>query len=345
MIRHPLLMAVLVGDLISLLLLLAAAKTALKTVTEWAPQSASGRQIGLERAVETGELTAKFALAAFLTSTLLLLAGITNVLPGVIPGAMCGTGVLQAAHGLGGSALFCRFLTLGIIYLWLVLEKLNSLQPDRPFAVGSARVLLLVVPFDVLAVSTTLQAVWQMDAHQPVDCCAVVYDQFQSLAMARQTAGIPNSLWLMAFWLLSILMLFSGLCALRAAGASGRVKISGWLALLALLWVPAAAVVLIKVFAAYYYQVLHHHCPWCLFLPDHKFVGIPLFFSLAVVVLEGPAAFITARIAAQYPQFIHSATRRSQIAGLRILLAAAAFIGMVSLPALLWRLQYGVWLH
>jgi hypothetical protein len=344
MIRHPLLMAVLMGDLISLLLLLSAAKTALKTVTDWAPQSASGRQIRLERAVETGELTAKFALAAFLASTLLLLAGITNVLPAVVPGAMCGTGVLQATHGLGGSALFCRFLTLGIIYLWLVLEKLNSLQPDRPLVVGSARILLLVVPFHVLAVSTTLQAVWQMDAHQPVDCCAVVYDQFQSLAMAQQTAGIPNSLWLLAFWLLSILMLFSGLCALRT-GASSRVKIAGWTALLAILWVPTAAVVLIKVFAAYYYQVLHHHCPWCLFLSDHKFVGIPLFFSLAVVVLEGPAAFITARIAVQYPQFVHTATRRFQLAALRIMLAAGAFIGMVSLPALFWRLQYGVWLH
>jgi hypothetical protein len=344
MIWHPILIAVFVGDLISLLLLLAAAKTAFKTIIQWAPQSAGGSQIQLERAVESGELTAKFALAAFLASTLLLLAGITNVLPAVIPGAMCGTGVLQATHGLGGSALFCRFLTLGIVYLWLVLEKLNSLQPDRPLVVGSARVLLLAVPFHVLAVSTTLQAVWQMDAHQSVNCCAVVYDQFQSLAMARQTAGIPNSLWLSAFWMLSILMLLSGLCALRA-GASGRVKISGWLALFALLWVPTAAVVLVKVFAAYYYQVLHHHCPWCLFLPDHKFVGIPLFFSLAVVVLEGPAAFITAKIAVQYPQFVHAAGRRSQVAGIRTLLAVGAFIGMVSLPALFWRLQYGVWMR
>jgi hypothetical protein len=344
MIRHPLLMAVLMGDLISLLLLLSAAKTALKTVTEWAPQSASGQQIRLERSVEAGELTAKFALAAFLSSTLLLLAGITNVLPAVIPGAMCGTGVLQATRGLMGSALFCRFLTLGILYLWLVLEKLNSLQPDGPLVVGSARILLLAVPFHVLAVATTLQAVWQMDAHQPVDCCAVVYDQFQSLAMARQTAGIPNSLWLLAFWTLSILLLLSGLLALRAR-ASGRVKISGWTALLALLWVPTAALVLTRVFAAYYYQVLYHHCPWCLFLSDHKFVGIPLFFSLAVVVLEGPAAFASAKIAAKYTQFDLAAARRSKIAALRAVLAAGAFIGMVSLPAVFWRIQYGVWIH
>jgi hypothetical protein len=80
-------------------------------------------------------------------------------------------------------------------------------------------------------------------------------------------------------------------------------------------------------------------------LSDHKFVGIPLFFTLAVVVLEGPTSFITAKIAVTYPQFVQTATRRSQIAGLRILLATIAFIGMVALPAIFWRLQFGVWIR
>jgi len=344
MIRHPLLMAVFIGDLLSLLLLLAAAKTALKTITDWAPQSAAVGQIRLERAVEIGDLTAKFAFAVFFASTLVLFVGIANVLPAIIPGAMCGTGVLQATHGLGGPALFFRFLALGVVYIWLVLEKLNSLRPESPLAVGNARVLLLAVPFHLLAVSTTLQAVLQMDVHHPVDCCAAVYDQFQNLSSAQQTAGMPNTWWLVTFWTLSLLMIFSALRARRTA-ASGRVKVSGGMALLALLWTPTAALVLIRVFAAYYYQVLHHHCPWCLFLSDHKFVGIPLFFCLAAVVLEGPAAVATAKIAAKYPQFVLAAARRSKIAALRILLAAGAFMGMVSLPAIFWRLQYGVWLH
>ena len=344
MIRHPMLLAVLTGDLISLLLLFAAAKTALKTIIEWAPQSAAGQQIQLERAVEAGGLSAKFVLAVFLTSTLGFIAAITNVLPAIIPGAMCGTGVLQATHGLGGPALVYRFLVLGIIYIWLILERLNDLRPDRPLTRGNARILLLAVPFHVLAVSTTLRAVLRIDTHQPVDCCAAVYDQFKNLAIAQQTAGIPNTLWLLIFWILTILMVFSGLRARRAT-PSGRIKISSWMALLALIWAPTATVVLVRVFAAYYYQVPHHHCPWCLFLFEHHFVGIPLFFSLAIVVLEGPAAFITAKIADQYPQFVQAAVRRCKIAGLRILLATGAFIGMVSLPALFWRLQYGVWLH
>ena len=202
MIRHPLLIAVLMGDLLSLLLLLAAAKTALKDRHRMgAAVSRGSNRYGSNVRWKPANLTAKFALAAFLASTLVLLVGITNVLPAVIPGAMCGTGVLQATHGLGGPALFLRLLMLGIIYIWLVLEKLNSPRPDRPLTVGKARVLLLAVPFHLLAVSTTLQAVLRIDAHQPVDCCAVVYDQFHNLAIAQQTAGIPNTLWLRLFGL------------------------------------------------------------------------------------------------------------------------------------------------
>lgn len=344
MIWHPLLLAVLVGDMFSLLLMLAAVKTAFNTILEWAPQSATGRQIQLERAAETGGLIVKFALASFLGATLVLLVGITNVLPAIIPGAMCGTGVLQATQGLGGPALFFRLLAVGIIYIWLVVEKLNNQRPDRPLTRYNARLLLLVLPVHLLAVSTTIQAVSRINTHQPVDCCAAVYDQFRNLASAQQTAGIPNTLWLLIFWALTVLVVVSAWQTWRAE-PSGRVKTAGWMALLALLWAPSAAVVLIRVFAAYYYQVLHHHCPWCLFLAEHKFAGIPLFFSLAVVVLEGPAALITAYIATKDPQLLQAATRRFKAAGLRILLSASAFIAMVSLPAILWRLQYGVWLN
>ncbi|UCD77171.1 MAG: hypothetical protein JSW26_17305 [Desulfobacterales bacterium] len=344
MIWHPLLIAVLVGDLLSLLLLLAAAKTAFKITIQWAPQSATSQQIQLERAAETSVLTAKFALGIFFASTLVLIVGITNVLPALIPGAMCGTGVLQATDGLGGRALVFRLLLLGIIYIWLNIEKLNILQPHRPLTQRNARILLLVLPFHLLAASTTMQAVYRMDTHQPVDCCAVVYDQVRNLASAQQAAGIPDTLWLLIFWTLTIPLVFGGLRAWRAE-PSAQVKATGWMALLALLWVPAAAVVLIRVFAAYYYQVLHHHCPWCLFLSDHKFVGIPLFFTLAVVVLEGPTSFLTAKIAATYPEFIQTANMRARIAGLRLLLAAIAFTGMVALPAVIWRLRYGVWLQ
>jgi hypothetical protein len=111
-----------------------------------------------------------------------------------------------------------------------------------------------------------------------------------------------------------------------------------------LLWVPIAAITLIKIFAAYYYQVLHHHCPWCLFLAEHKFVGVPLFGALTAVVLESLVSYLSAKIADKFPELMKAATTRSKSAGFRVMIAAAVFMGMLIFPAIFWRLRYGVWL-
>jgi hypothetical protein len=343
MIWHPLLIAVVVGDLLSLLLWLGATRTALQIVIKWVPQSAKREQIQLERRAETARLSAKFSLAVFFLSTALLIIGITNVLPEIVPGAMCGTGVLQATDGLGGQALMYRFFVFFIMTLWLTYEKLNLNRPDAPLTTYNSRVLLLALPFFLLAVITTFRGILRIESHLPVDCCAMVYDQFGSLAAARQIAGIPNTFWVWAFWMLTALMLLCAVWSLRTKRTNGE-KATGSLAIITIIWVPIAAITLVRVYAAYFYQVLHHHCPWCLFLPEHKFVGVPLFGALIIITLEGPISYLAARTAVNYPDLLPRARSRSRLAGLRLLLAAVAYTAMVALPAIYWRLRYGVWL-
>jgi hypothetical protein len=101
----------------------------------------------------------------------------------------------------------------------------------------------------------------------------------------------------------------------------------------------------VRVHAAYFYQVLHHHCPWCLFLPEHKFVGVPLFGLLIIITMEGPLSYLAAKTAANFPDLLPRARRRSKLAGLRLILAAVTYAGMVALPAIYWKLFYGVWLE
>jgi hypothetical protein len=343
MIWHPLLIAVVVGDWLSLLLWLGAAATAFQIVIKWVPQSAKREQIQLERRAETARLTAKFSLAVFFFSTALLIIAITNVLPESVPGAMCGTGVLQATDGLVGRALMVRFFAFFIMTLWLTYEKLNLSRPDAPLTTYNARVLLLVLPFFLLAVIMTFRGILCIDSHQPVDCCAMVYDQFGSLAAARQIAGIPNTFWVWTFWMLTALMLSCAVWSLKTNRTHGE-KAAGSLAVITVIWVPIAVITLVRVYAAYFYQVLHHHCPWCLFLPEHKFVGVPLFGALVIITLEGPISYLAVKAAANYPDLLASAMIRSRLAALRLLLAAVAYTGMVALPAIYWRLLYGVWL-
>jgi hypothetical protein len=343
MMRHPLLIAVIVGDLLSLLLWLGAAGTAFQIVIKWVPQSAEREQIQLERRAETAGLSAKFSLAVFFLSTALLIIAITNVLPEIVPGAMCGTGVLQATDGLGGRALMYRFFVFFIMTLWLTYEKLNLSRPDAPLTRYNSRILLLVLPFFAAAVIQTFRGILRIDSHQPVDCCAVVYDQFGNLAAARQIAGIPDTFWVWTFWMLTALMLSCAVWALTTKRTNGE-RATGSLAVITVIWVPIAAITLVRVYAAYFYQVLHHHCPWCLFLPEHKFVGVVLFGALIIITLEGPISYLVAKTAVNFPNLLPGAIRRSRLAGLRLLLAAVFYIGMVALPAIYWRLQYGVWL-
>jgi hypothetical protein len=343
MIWHPLLLAVAVGDILSLLLWFCAASTAFKIVLKWIPQSAGREQLQLERKAETARLSAKFSLTVFLFTTIMLITAITNVLPELVPGAMCGTGVLQATEGLGYRALMYRFLVFFAMALWLTFEKLNLRRPEAPLTLYNSRILLLVIPFFFLAVMTTFRAILGIDSHEPVSCCAVVYDQFDTIATSRIIAGLPNTFWIWTFWILTVLMLLCSYWSLKIKRPN-RERATGALAALTVIWIPVAWITLVRVYAAYFYQVLHHHCPWCLFLPEHKFVGIPLFGALLIIILEGPISYLAVKTGAKYPEVLSEAKCRSRIGGLRILVAVAAYAGMVGLPAIYWRLHYGVWI-
>ncbi|MGD9324690.1 MAG: hypothetical protein PVG26_11750 [Desulfobacterales bacterium] len=344
MIWHPLLIAVVVGDVLSLLLWFGAAGTAFQITVKWAPQSTHREQIQLERKAETARLSAKFSLVIFIIASIVIIIGITNVLPAIVPGAMCGTGVLQATSGLGGQALIYRFLAFFIMMLWLSYEKLDLSRPDAPLTRYNSRLLLLALPFILLAVITTFRSILLFDSHQAVNCCAIVYDQFGNLAAARHIAGLPNAFWVRTFWMLTFLMLLCACWSLTTKRTNGKTAV-GFLAVISIAWVPIAAITLVRVHAAYFYQVLHHHCPWCLFLPEHKFVGVPLFGLLIIISVEGPLSYLVARTAANFPDLVPKARRRSKLASLRLILSAIVYAGMVVSPAIYWKLIYGVWLE
>lgn len=343
MIWHPLLLAVIGLDLLSLLALLTASATALQVVLHWEAQSAAAQQIALERRAETAEMAARCGFGGLLTGTLVLVVGITNVLPELVPGAMCGTGVLQATDGLGARALGFRLGALLLLYGWQMLETVNRRQPLQPLTVPAARLLLLALPVALLAGGDTFQALSGLDVHQPVDCCAVVYDQFRPAERAGRSVGLPNSVWTVLFGLFGAVLAGCALGLARTPKPAGG-PWAGRVAAVSLLWAGAAAVALVRVLAAYYYQVLHHYCPWCLFLPEHRFMGFPLFGALLLVVLEGPGGWMLAAAARRCRLPAQAAAERLRSAGWRIFWAVLAFSLMAASPALWWRFRFGVWI-
>ncbi len=343
MIWHPLVLAVVGLDLLGLLALLFAAAAALQVLLHWAPGSAAAAQIALERRAETAEMAARCGFWAILAASLVLVVGITNVLPELVPGAMCGTGVLQATAGSGARALGLRFGALVLLYGWRMLETVNRRQPQRTLTVPAARLLLLTLPLALPAAGDTLQALAGLDVHQPVDCCAAAYDQFRPPELAGRAAGLPDRFWVGLFALGGGLLIALALKLARAPDpAQGRWP--GILAAASLLWVGVAAVALVRVLAAYTYEVLHHYCPWCLFLPEHRFVGFPLFGALLLAALEGSGVWMLALAVRRCGLPVPGTASRLRAGGRRVALAVAVFSLLAVAPALWWRWRFGVWI-
>jgi hypothetical protein len=343
MIWHPLQLPALAALFIGLLLLTAAAVKAFRIVIGWNPASADRAQISLEIEAEAAVVMARWALWITLFSIVLMILGITNVFPALIPGAMCGTGVMQAMSPAGTGFLILNFILLGILLFWNTLEKLGRRRPDYPLARLGARLLLLALPVAALAFVQSVSAAFEVDTHRPVDCCAIVYDQYRTLSEAQSVSGLSDGFWLTAWGSLSILLLFLGLLVRRSATAL-TLKWNGLLAATAAIWVPVAAITLTDILSAYHYGVLQHRCPWCLFLLQHRAVGFPLFGALAVIGFESLTAFLLPAVVKNDPQMLPSAFDRSRIAAGRIIVALFVFLILTALPPLFWQLRFSVWI-
>lgn len=342
MTRHPLLFAVFTTDLLTFLLVLGASTTAFRIALHWDPHDTGTKQLRLQSRSETASLAVAWAFGLHLLATMTLVYAMTNILPDMVPGAMCGTGVLQAMGRGGPRMVIYRLVGLAILWVWWRAENVNQSQPEAPLVPVTARLVLLALPVFGLALHASWQAALAMDLQQPVDCCAVIYDHFQSLGEARQTLGINATVWLTAFSATTIAMLIAAWTAWKAPTRRG---VNLLLAALAIVWLPIAAITLVRVFAAYHYGVLHHHCPWCLFLPEHHLIGFPLWTCWMLVAMETLSALVLSALSARQPPPVgRNASHQAARAARNTLLATLLFVLLGAGPALWWRLHFGMWL-
>lgn len=342
---HPILVGVMVADLCAVALLVASSLTAGRIVMGWRPASADRAQVALERRAEAASLQGRAAFALLLLGSAMLVAAVASVLPGLVPGAMCGTGVMQAMGPTGERALLLRGIALLLLALWRHLDRLDRSQPDSPLALATARATLVAAPVAALAAFDTASAALTVDLANTVDCCSVVYDAARASAAARAgTAPLAASVpWIELTAAGGAAVIALALAASRR-GPSRSAALRWALMWLALSWVPVAAVGLTRQLAAYHYGVLAHDCPFCLFAARHHLVGYPLFGALLAVALDAPAAAVAHLAARRVPRLADAAAATARRAAVRVALASILFLGLALAPALSWRLRYGVWI-
>ena len=340
MIWHPLVWAFWVAAVTGGLLYATGAVQAVDVLLNWTPARADTDQLRRERHAETAVLLGRWSLGCLAAAAALGLVGIAVVWHRMVPGAMCGTGVLQAMGTDGSRAMIFWGVTLTILYGWRVLDGLDSHHPQGVLTQASARVMISAAPIFVLAVFFSWQALMRVENVPPVSCCAAVYDQVLS-GSSESTAMkslVPISLWCSLVG--GVVLLALAVLRIRFPDrGSGAMP-----AIIAILWGVGTTVSVKQVWSAYYYQVLSHPCPWCLFLPDYYCAGFFIFGCVAVVVMESIALWLADRTRRRYPILADPAAKRIRRSAWCMAIAMIGFTILAVGPAIAWRLRTGVWL-
>jgi hypothetical protein len=340
---HPVVLAVVLIDLLAFVCWLVAVVGAIPVAAGWNAGAATREQLLLERRVEEVSSLARLGFGLYGAATFSLLIAINHVLPSIVPGAMCGVGVLQAMPG-GWLALAVRLLAFLLLWGWAVLDALDRRAPLAPLATASARALLVAVPVAWVAAWQTGEALLYVDVQHPVSCCAVVYDLARE-GTAESAMAVAGDGHTVAVALAGLTLLA---CALLLRRHAARALPAGWVATVfalgALGWAGLAAWVLVDVAAPYLYGVLGHRCPLCFFLPHHQGIGYPLFGSLLTVIAGAVTLAVASNAAVRSPSVVPFACAFVRWATAAVVVGVALFAALAAGPALVWRLRFGVWI-
>ena len=336
MITHPSTLATAAFDAVAIILLALAVWSKARLLV-------GGSELHDETREASSSRLARWALAAFALASIIYLVSLTLILPDAVPGAMCGTGVVQASEGLVQRALGLRLLTLALLGAWSLHDGFSRRRGGSPLGPIAARILLLAAPVLVIAALDSGRSFLALDEHAPVDCCAAVFGQVAETVEAGRGTGLSDAFLLWGSGALAAWMLLLGAWLFIAPGRS-PLRRTGLLGMSALIFAPLAAAAAVKVFAAYHYGDADHLCPWCLFLPKYRLAGYPIFAALLLILMDGPAAFLAVRAEARLPELEGAGLARMRKGARRLILALVLFAAIAGGPALIWRFGNGAWL-
>jgi hypothetical protein len=340
---HPLLTATLIADTLVLLLVTGAAVSAAQVVLHWSPDDTCRRQLKLQYRQEAWSLATSMAAWIYLAAGFLLIATLTNILPGLVPGAMCGTGVLQSCTPHGHRMLFLRLIGTVGFFCWQRMEVLNRCDPLAPLTRVNARILLVLLPILGVAYAQTLQALTGFDTRTPVDCCTALYDRVAAAPITRPHTSLIRLALPWVFGAASTVLF----CLTRATWTPADRQVlrrASLVATVAVVWLVSGIVTLVHVLAPYHYEVLHHYCPWCFFLPAHHAIGFPLLVSWGLVAVEACALWAIVKAHSMHPAAFPASDALVRWSRRRLLLGSTSFVVLAAAPALWWRWQFGLWI-
>jgi len=271
MILQSPILALLLADLLSLLLLFPASLFALQILRHWDPASGRALQLRLEK--KTYLITSVLGLV-FLVQLLALPLFVHTVdrLALQIAGAMCAVGTL-GANPWGFPALLWRIGLFFLAAAWLILHHLDQQAADSPLIRLKYALLLLILPVCGLATATQWLFFQQLNPDVITSCCGSLFRP-EGDSVPAHMAGLPVTPVKVALYsTLGLALVTAGVYLRWRRGLLG-------FGMLTLLSFPVGIAAIITFLSLYVYEHPLHHCPFCLLQADYGHIGYALYLPL-----------------------------------------------------------------
>lgn len=209
-----------------------------------------------------------------------LFAHIVDGLSDVVPGAMCGAGVISA-NDYGMPIFIIKLLVLFLGVCWSIA---NTIDLQNNYAYTKRKYELFFGIFILLTLEFLLQGLYftHISLESPVMCCSVIYGASNSgstlpLSLSPSTLSV-------AFGILFIMLFIALINKLKTLSF-----------MLGALFLYFGYYFVLHVVGIYVYELPTHICPFCMLQREYFYVGYLLwgslflgsFFSMAPLVLEG----------------------------------------------------------
>jgi len=184
----------------------------------------------------------------------------------LIPGAMCGAGVITA-NEYGTPLLVLKLSLLALLILWFYMHAYDNRTKNHLYFKQKSWLFLVIFFFIVLELFLDFQYFLAIDTHLPVSCCSALFGQLEGANPLP--FGLNISLLLILFYLLYFLVMLT---------LNLNYKLLYIFSNILFLYIAYYSVVYF--FGTYIYQLPTHKCPFCMLQSDYFYVGYFLWASL-----------------------------------------------------------------
>ena len=283
-------LSLVVCSLVVLFLVANAARTGIRILRYWDPDSDSNLQISLENETWLASTLVEYALAIQALSLLLFILAADSYSQ-VIAGAMCATGSLLA-NDFGMPALYVKLAGFFLYGFWILIHQLDICSESYPLVRIKYGYLLLLAPVVVVDIYLQTMYIAGLDPDIITPCCAVVFSESTG-ENANLLGSLSQPVMLGLYY--GTMMVLIGVGMARndrlplVSLPDGKIKtaLSFGYASIWLWFFGLALVVITTTISSYIYAMPFHRCPFCIIKPEYHYIGVFIYFTLIIGVFFG----------------------------------------------------------